>query len=110
MTHFIDLDLTINKKTTKSQLLVFCLGRQKIILGFPWLNEHNPDINWKTGELKWRTPYPGLAQLFRKHQGKPPSPPTSQNVGMNGHGTKSNNYQGTRIRRTKLDTKSNGKQ
>ena len=72
MTQFVNLDLTINKKTTKSQLLVSCLGKQKIILGFPWLNEHNPNINWKTREFKWRIPYPGLAWLLRKHQGKPP--------------------------------------
>ena len=28
------------------------LGKQKIILGFPWLN--NPIINWKKGEIKWQ--------------------------------------------------------
>ena len=76
MTHFVDLDLTINKRMTKSQLLMSCLGKQKIMLGFPLgfprLNEHNPDINWKTGEFKWQIPYPGLAQLLRKHQGNPP--------------------------------------
>ena len=30
------------------------LGKQKIILGFPWLNKHNPIINWKKGEIKWQ--------------------------------------------------------
>jgi hypothetical protein len=34
--------------------LVTGLGRERIILGFPWLNDHNPDINWKTGEFSWR--------------------------------------------------------
>ena len=37
------------------QLLVTGLGNQRIILGFSWLNEYNPDTNWKTGEFKWRT-------------------------------------------------------
>ena len=23
-------------------------------MGFSWLAEHNPDINWKMGEFKWR--------------------------------------------------------
>jgi len=31
------------------------LGKQRIILGFPWLNRHNLEINWQTGELNWRT-------------------------------------------------------
>ena len=40
------------------QLLVTGLGNQRIILGFPWLNECNPDINWKTGEFKWKNLQP----------------------------------------------------
>jgi len=30
------------------------IGGQKwsIILGMPWLAHHNPEINWKTGEVK----------------------------------------------------------
>jgi hypothetical protein len=35
--------------------MVTGLGKQKIILGFPWLNEHNPDIDWRTGKFTWRT-------------------------------------------------------
>ena len=71
MTHFVDLDLTIHDKKMKTRLLVSGLGKQNIILGFPWLHEHNPNINWRTGEFTWRTPYPGLKQLFKRHQGKP---------------------------------------
>jgi len=51
---FMDLDLTIFGKRRNTQLFVTRLGKQKIILGFPWLNEHNPEINWKTGEFSWR--------------------------------------------------------
>ncbi|KXN86177.1 hypothetical protein AN958_10427 [Leucoagaricus sp. SymC.cos] len=25
-----------------------------MILGLPWLQEHNPDINWENGTLQWR--------------------------------------------------------
>ena len=31
------------------------LGKQQIILGFPWLQEQNPEINWKTGIIEWQT-------------------------------------------------------
>ena len=37
-----------------NRLLVTGLGKQRIILGFPWLTEHNPDINWQTGQFTWR--------------------------------------------------------
>ena len=51
----VDISVEIDGRTMDLQLLVTGLGSQRIILGFPWLNEHNPDINWKTGEFKWRT-------------------------------------------------------
>ena len=54
ITSYVDLAVKIDEQIMDIQLLVTGLGNQKIILGFPWLNEHNPDINWKTGEFKWR--------------------------------------------------------
>jgi aspartyl protease len=53
-TTYVDLDVKINGRTLATRLMVTGLGKQKIILGFPWLNQHNPDINWKTGEFLWR--------------------------------------------------------
>jgi hypothetical protein len=29
------------------------LGKTNVILGQPWLYKHNPEINWKTGEIKF---------------------------------------------------------
>ena len=54
--HYVDLKFTIGKRNFVERLLVTGLGKQKIILGFPWLNQHNPIINWKNGEIEWR-PY-----------------------------------------------------
>jgi len=28
------------------------LGKTEVILGMPWLQAHNPEINWETGEVK----------------------------------------------------------
>ena len=50
--------MEIDGKLTDTRLLVTGLGSQRIILGFPWLNEHNPDIDWKTGVFEWRTLQP----------------------------------------------------
>jgi hypothetical protein len=30
------------------------LGKQKIILGFPWLHKYNPNIDWKKGEVTFK--------------------------------------------------------
>ena len=30
------------------------LGKQKVILGFPWLKKNSPEINWQTGKLEWQ--------------------------------------------------------
>jgi len=65
----VDLDLTIFGKRRNTRLFVTGLGKQKIILGFPWLNEHNPKINWKTREFSWRNSEnkkPRLMKINRK--------------------------------------------
>ena len=54
ITSFVDLKLTINGQTNTTRLLVTGLGKQRIILGFPWLNKRNPNIDWKTGKFEWR--------------------------------------------------------
>ena len=52
ITSFVDLKLTINGQTNGTWLLVTGLGKQRVILGFPWLNKHNPIIDWKTEKFK----------------------------------------------------------
>jgi hypothetical protein len=53
--YYTDLDLYINGKTNMEQFLITRLRNQKAILGLPWLQKHNPEINWKEGTLHWRT-------------------------------------------------------
>jgi hypothetical protein len=53
--YYTDLDIQVNGKTNMERFLITGLGNQKIILGLPWLREHNPEINWKEGTLQWRT-------------------------------------------------------
>ena len=33
-------------------LVVTSLGSSAVILGYTWLREHNPEINWQTQEIK----------------------------------------------------------
>ena len=48
---YVNLDLKINGRRTTTKLLVTGLGKERIILGFPRLNEENPSINWQTGDF-----------------------------------------------------------
>ena len=52
---YVNLFAEVDGQTMKLQLLATELEGQRIILGFPWLSEHNLDINWQTGKFKWRT-------------------------------------------------------
>ena len=49
---YVDLEFWIGHKKFKEQFYVTGLGKQRIILGFPWLNKYNPIIDWKKGEIK----------------------------------------------------------
>jgi hypothetical protein len=46
------------------------LGKQKIILGYPWFKQTNPDINWKKCTLTWQT---------KQDKRKPTPKPTIEN-------------------------------
>ena len=35
----------------KMLLTVSSLGKQSIILSYTWLKDHNPEVNWQTGEI-----------------------------------------------------------
>ena len=51
---YVDLEFQIGHKKFEEQFYVTGLGKQKIILGFPWLNKYNLIIDWKRGEIKWQ--------------------------------------------------------
>ena len=47
----IDVILHYEGHTEHTSFTVTSLGKQDIILGFTWLQEHNPEINWWTQEV-----------------------------------------------------------
>ena len=47
-------------------MLVTGLGKQKILLGFPWLQKNNPLINWQTSTFQWRPVHIPRKFDFRK--------------------------------------------
>ena len=48
------------------------IGRQKwsVILGMPWLACHNPEIDWKTGEVKMTRCLEECGKQWKPKQGK----------------------------------------
>ena len=58
----------IGHKKFKEQFYVTGLGKQKIILGFPWLNKYNLIIDWKKGEIKWQPLKIDWKELLEKGQ------------------------------------------
>ena len=48
------VEVEIFFKGHKERMSIDVIGEQKwsVILGMPWLRRHNPEIDWKTGEVK----------------------------------------------------------
>ena len=46
--------MTINGCTQPHNLFVTGLEKQKIILGYPWFKENNPEIDWEKCTLTWQ--------------------------------------------------------
>ena len=51
ITEMINLVVQHKGHKSRSKFYVLSIGHKAIILGHTWLVEHNPDINWHTGEV-----------------------------------------------------------
>jgi Retroviral aspartyl protease len=51
---YINLKFTLGEQKFKEQFYVTGLGKQRIILGFPWLHKYNPVIDWKKEEITFK--------------------------------------------------------
>jgi RNase H-like domain found in reverse transcriptase/Reverse transcriptase (RNA-dependent DNA polymerase) len=51
---YVNLEFTLGKRKFKEWFYVTGLGKQRIILGFPWLHKYNLIINWKKGEITFK--------------------------------------------------------
>jgi len=48
----VDVVLRYKTHSERTLLAVSNLGKQNMILGYTWLNDHNPEVNWQTGEVQ----------------------------------------------------------
>jgi len=47
-----DIVLHYKIHSERTLLAVSNLGKQSMILGYTWLKDHNPEVNWQTGEVQ----------------------------------------------------------
>jgi hypothetical protein len=52
ITDIADIILRYENHSERTQLAITCLGKQSLILGYNWLRNHNPEINWQTKDVK----------------------------------------------------------
>jgi hypothetical protein len=52
ITDIADVILHYENHSERTQLAVTRLGTQSLILGYNWLRNHNPEINWQTKDVK----------------------------------------------------------
>jgi hypothetical protein len=51
---YVNLEFSLGEWKFKEWFYVTGLGKQKIILEFPWLHKYNPIIDWKKGEITFK--------------------------------------------------------
>jgi predicted aspartyl protease len=52
ITDIANIILCYENHSECTQLAVTCLGKQSLILGYNWLQNHNLEINWQTKDVK----------------------------------------------------------
>ena len=52
ITHQVEYNMFFKGHVERARMDVYNLGKTKVILGMPWLATHNPEIDWKKGEVK----------------------------------------------------------
>jgi len=52
ITYQVEVNMYYKSHVKRMRIDICNLGKIDIILGMLWLQAHNPEINWKTGEVK----------------------------------------------------------
>jgi hypothetical protein len=80
ITDIADVILHYEQHSEHTQLAVTRLGKQSLILGYNWLRNHNPEIDWQTKDVKMsRCPVQcSTCRVEDKHDAKRRKSMTSQ--------------------------------
>jgi len=50
--HEVEVNLYFKGHVERVRMDVYNLGKMEVILGMPWLQTHNPEIDWEKGKVK----------------------------------------------------------
>ena len=50
--HMVEVNIYYQWHRERTEIDVIEGQKWSVILGMPWLTHHNPEIDWKTGEVK----------------------------------------------------------
>jgi len=66
----VDVVLRYKTHSERTLLAVSSLRKQNMILGYTWLKDHNPEVNWQTGEVQMNRCPPRCkgCRVIRKEQ------------------------------------------
>jgi hypothetical protein len=51
ITHYVELRMTIGPHTNKQRFFVSNLGKAKMFIGYDWIRNHNPIIDWRKHKI-----------------------------------------------------------
>jgi hypothetical protein len=51
ITHYLSLAVTTARKTQEMRFLITDIGREDVLLGYPWLSTYEPRFSWKHGTI-----------------------------------------------------------
>jgi len=57
ITHQVEVNVFYKNHIERMRMDVCNLGKTEVILGIPWLQAHNPKINWETGKVSQMVTY-----------------------------------------------------
>lgn len=71
ITEEVELLMRYKDHKEKAVFAVCSLGKTEFIIGFPWLKEHNPEVDWQSGEINMSRCPPACGILFSAKSAAP---------------------------------------
>jgi len=68
ITHEVEVNIYFKGHVERVQMDICDLGKTEVILGMPWLQAHNPEIDWEKGEVKMTRCPPICGQYMGKKE------------------------------------------
>ena len=53
---YVDLIVRFGDHTERARFYISALGGDTLVIGHPWLVQHNPEINWTMGKIQMSCP------------------------------------------------------